>query len=98
MMEDRIYYNELFDIYNSLLTENERKIFIDYYHEDMSLSEIADNYSISRSAVQKTLKTVVDKLLNYEQQLKINKKTKKIINLLKDNQELVNKVIQVMND
>ena len=98
MMEDRIYYNELFDIYNSLLTENERKIFIDYYHEDMSLSEIADNYSISRSAVQKTLKTVVDKLLNYEQLLKINKKTKKIIDLLKDNQELVNKVVQVMND
>ena len=41
-MKDFVYYNNLFDIYGELLTDNEKNSFRDYYQEDLSLSEIAD--------------------------------------------------------
>lgn len=65
-MEEHIYYNSLFDCYEELLTDNEKKCFLSYYSEDLSLGEIANNNSISRSAVHKTVKTVCEKLENYE--------------------------------
>ena len=64
--------NNLFDCYSELLTENERKCFIDYYSEDLSLSEIATNNNVSRSAVGKTIKTVEEKLNIYEKLLNIH--------------------------
>ena len=65
-MEDLIYYNELFEIYSELLTEKEKETFKGYYFEDLSLSEIAENKDISRAAVSKMVKNVVDKLKYYE--------------------------------
>jgi len=41
MMENREYLNSLFDIYKDLLTPTEQETFINYYEEDLSLSEIA---------------------------------------------------------
>lgn len=70
-MEDFVYYNNLFDIYSDLLTKKEIETFKDYYQEDLSLSEIADSNNISRTAVQKTIKNVIDKLNNYEEKLHI---------------------------
>ena len=46
-MENREYLNNLFDIYKNLLTEVEQVTFINYYHEDLTLSEIAENRNIS---------------------------------------------------
>ena len=57
-MKDFVYYNNLFDIYGDLLTDNERDNFRDYYQEDLSLSEIAGEKNVSRSAIQKTIKNV----------------------------------------
>ncbi len=68
-MENREYLNSLFDIYKELLTKVEQITFIDYYIEDLSLQEIADNRSISKSSVAKSLKSAVDKLESYENKL-----------------------------
>ena len=84
-MEDFVYYNNLFDIYSDLLTDNERDNFQDYYQEDLSLSEIADEKNVSRSAIQKTIKNVIDKLNSYEEKLHIYKKNMKISELLDSN-------------
>lgn len=81
-MEDFIYYNSLFDIYGSLLTEKEQENFKDYYQEDLSLSEIAENKNISRSAVQKTIKVVLEKLNYYENNLNIYKKNEVLREIL----------------
>ncbi len=86
-MKDFVYYNDLFDIYSDLLTENERNTFSDYYQEDLSLSEIADEKNVSRSAIQKTVKNVIDKLNYYEDILQIYKKNLKISEIL-DSQDL----------
>ena len=73
-MKEFLYYNDLFDLYGSLLTEKEQNAFQDYYQEDLSLGEIAELKSISRSAVSKTIKTVLDKLNYYENHLLLYKK------------------------
>ncbi len=70
-MENFIKYNKLFDCYGSLLTENEKNCFKDYYEEDLSLQEIALNNNVSRSAIHKTIKNVEDKLELYEENLKL---------------------------
>ena len=91
---NRIYLNKLFDYYQNLLTEKEQNIFKDYYQDDLSLQEIADNLNISKSAVGKTIKIVEQKLMNYEQTLKLNDKSNKIREVLEGNvsQDILDKI------
>ena len=42
----------LFDFYGELLTERQKEFFELYYDEDLSLSEIAENYGITRQGVR----------------------------------------------
>ena len=95
-MEDFIYYNGLFDIYGCLLTEKEQNTFRDYYQEDMSLAEIADENNVSRSAVQKTVKTVLDKLKYYEDKLNIYVNNRKMNNILNSNN--ISEIKQVIQE
>jgi len=69
---------ELYDIYGSLLTEKQRQYFEDYYYMDLSLAEIAENYNISRNAVHDQLKRVYEALSNFESNLHLQSKLKKI--------------------
>ena len=84
-MEEFVYYNNLFDVYSSLLTEKEQVTFRDYYQEDLSLSEIANENNVSRAAVQKTIKTVLDKLKYYEDVLHIYDKNVRLREILNQN-------------
>lgn len=84
-MKEFVYYNNLFDIYGKLLTEKEQESFKDYYQEDLSLGEIAEIKNISRAAVQKTIKTVLEKLDYYEEILSVYKKNEKLKELLNIN-------------
>jgi len=84
-MEEFVYYNNLFDIYGSLLTEKEQVTFRDYYQEDLSLSEIANENNVSRAAVQKTIKTVLDKLKYYDDMLHIYDKNVRLREILNQN-------------
>ena len=62
----------LYIIYNDLLTINQKNYFKSYYFEDLSLSEIAENYNVSKTLIGKTLKQVESKLMDLENSLKIN--------------------------
>ena len=42
----------LFDFYGELLTDRQKEFYDLYYNEDLSLSEIAENYGISRRGVR----------------------------------------------
>ena len=86
-MENREYYNSLFDIYKELLTKTEQETFKEYYVEDLSLQEIADNRKISKSSVGKTLKNATDKLEQYEERLH-SYKTKEKLNQLLEEQDI----------
>ena len=99
-MEEFVYYNNLYDLYSELLTENEQNTFKDYYQEDFSLSEIANDRDISRSAVQKTLKNVLEKLDSYESKLHLYTKKEKINNLLELNNidEIKKQIEEILNN
>lgn len=88
-LKKTLYINDLFDFYGELLPNRQKKIVIDYYEENLSLSEIAENESISRNAVYDALKKAEDALMNYENTLHLYEKRKNYLNtldvLLKDN-------------
>ena len=77
-MDNKIYYNELYDYYGTLLTDKQRNYYEDYYFNDLSLSEISENNNVSRNAVHNQLKIVIEKLEFYENNLKLYEKRKKI--------------------
>ena len=49
-------FSILLDHYGSVLTERQRSILTEYYDEDLSLSEIAENFGISRQALHDALR------------------------------------------
>ena len=74
----------LYDYYSELLTEKQKLYFEDYYFYNLSLQEIADNNKISRNAVHKSLKDIVNKLNYYEDKLKLYEKGKEINKLIEN--------------
>ena len=86
-MEDRIYLTMLYDIYGDLLTEKERKYFEAYYFDNLSLGEISENMDVSRNAVHKSIKLVIEKLNEFESKLH-----------LKEKNEILSKIINSIND
>lgn len=59
----------LFDLYGSVLGERQREIFSDYYDNDLSLSEIADRFGITRQGVRDYIKRAEARLLELEGEL-----------------------------
>jgi len=94
-MEKFVKYNKLFDCYGKLLTEKERNCFQDYYEEDLSLQEIAENNKVSRSAIHKMLKNVEEKLDFYEENLKLGLILEKLKEL--DNLDDIEKIKKELN-
>ncbi len=97
-MKNVVYYNNLFDLYKDFLTIKEQNIFKDYYEEDLSLQEIALNKNISRNAVFKMIKRVLEKLENYESILQLNSKLLAIKKVLNECQEenIKKKIAQIL--
>lgn len=77
-MENSIYLSSLYDIYGKLLTDTQKNYFEDYYFNNYSLSEISENYNITRNAVHKSLKEAEKNLKNFEEKLGYLEKLKKI--------------------
>ena len=42
----------LYDFYGDLLTDRQKEFYDLYYHEDLSLAEIAENFGITRQGVR----------------------------------------------
>ena len=75
-MENNVKISILLEIYGNLLTEKQRALLENYYNNDLSLSEIAENEQITRQAVRDNLKKGENKLFEYEEKLGFMKKTK----------------------
>jgi hypothetical protein len=73
-VEDNVKISILLEIYGKLLTEKQYTLLDDYYNNDLSLSEIAENQKITRQAVRDNLKKGENKLLDYENKLGLMKK------------------------
>ena len=73
-MEKNVKISMLCSIYGKLLTEKQLAILEDYYDNDLSLSEIAQNQNITRQAVRDIIKKGETKLFELEEKLEIMKR------------------------
>ncbi len=98
-MEELVYYTMLYDIYGNLLTEKQRAYFEEYYFNNLSLSELASIYNISRNAIHRQLKETIKRLENYESILKLAKKNKILENIINNvsDEELKRKLQEVIS-
>ena len=74
-MDKKVEISMLCDLYGKLLTEKQFEFINDYYNNDLSLSEIAENNNITRQAVRDIIKKGERKLFEYEEKLLFMKKT-----------------------
>ena len=59
----------LYDYYGELLTDKQRDMIEQYYHQDLSLSEIAENAGISRQGVRDSVKRAEVQLFDMEERI-----------------------------
>ena len=87
-MEKKVEISILCDLYGKLLTDKQFEFLDDYYNNDLSLSEIAENNNITRQAVRDIIKKGENKLFEYEEKLEFMKRTLKqeeqIVNVLQE--------------
>lgn len=76
MFEKNLNIGFLLDFYGDVLTERRRDALDFYYNDDMSLSEIAEEMSISRQGVRDLIKKAEEELFFYEEKLGLAKKFK----------------------
>ena len=87
-MEKKVQISMLLQIYGAMLTEKQYGLLDDYYNNDLSLSEIAENYDITRQAVRDIIKKGENKLFELEEKLSVMdrmlKQDKKIQQILEE--------------
>ncbi len=81
---DREKNSLLLDYYGVLLTRHQQDILDEYFNEDLSMNEIADNLQISKSAVQDLIKRSLTQLNEFEKKLKLNARDQKLNNILEE--------------
>ncbi len=59
----------LLDFYGDVLTERQREVMEQYYNDDLSLAEIADNFGITRQGVRDSIKRGEGIILDLEQKV-----------------------------
>lgn len=95
-MEKNIVLSILCQIYGKLLTERQLAIMEDYYNNDLSLSEIAENRNITRQAVRDNLIKAEKKLMEFEEKLglmdKMFNQEQKLARVLRDINNIKNKL------
>ena len=77
-----VRYNTLLQIYGSLLSKTQYAFADAYFSYDLSLSEIAEAHNVSRSAVEDAIKKALNKLDEYEKNLKVLKNNEQILSLI----------------
>ncbi|MCR5108425.1 MAG: DNA-binding protein [Lachnospiraceae bacterium] len=77
-MEKIVKQSLLYDFYGELLTKHQRKIYEDAVFNDMSLSELSENYNITRQGAHDIIKRCDKALELYEDKLKLLEKTEAI--------------------
>ena len=81
-MDEVVYFNELYDLYGELLTDKQREYFEEYYFNNMSYGEMAEDFDVSRNAAFKQVHIVTDKLIEYEEKLHLLDKKSKMLELI----------------
>lgn len=100
-MLDKNTGNLLIDFYGSLLTKHQLDILDEYFKEDLSMNEIAENNSISKAAVSDIINRSIKQLEDYEKKLKLIKQSYKLDKIVDElnksgNRTLANKLNNII--
>ena len=98
MAQDRERLASLYETYNSLLTEHQRNILFDYYFDDLSMNEIAENQNVSKAAISDLINRSVKQLENYEKALGFLKIYEDLNNVINDMNNEDNQTIKNYSD
>ncbi len=94
-MEKNVQISILCQLYGKLLTKKQYEFLDDYYNNDLSLSEIAENNNITRQAVRDIIKKGEKKLFEYEEKLLFMKRT---LNQEKKIEKVLVELTKIQND
>ena len=94
-MEKNVEISILCQLYGKLLSEKQLEFIDDYYDNDLSLSEIAENHGITRQAVRDMLKKGEKKLFEYEEKLLF---MKRMLNQEKKIEEILVELTKIQKD
>jgi len=97
-MEKNVKVSMLCEIYGKLLTEKQLEVLTDYYNNDLSLSEIAENNNITRQAVRDIIKKGENKLFELEEKLSFMEKMIKQEKVLQEVLNELTKIQEVSSD
>ncbi len=89
-MDDILFKTLIYDYYNELLTDTQKQMYSMYYFDDCSITEIGEQFNISRQGARDSVKNAENKLCKYEEILNLVKKheeNKKKFNSLKKSVE-----------
>lgn len=93
-MEKKVEISILCQLYGKLLTTKQLECMDDYYNNDLSLSEIAQNNGTTRQAVKDIITKSEKKLFEYEKNLEFKKKTLEQEDKIKEILENLEKINQ----
>ncbi len=88
-MDEKLQQAYLYDFYGELLNDHQRRIYEDFYFNDLSLGEIAAQEEISRQAVADMVRRTGRKLAGYEEKLHL---VEKFLKVKESAQEILNLV------
>ena len=94
-MDKNVKISILSQLYGNLLTEKQFLFIEDYYNNDLSLSEIAENNNITRQAVRDNIKKGEKKLFEYEEKLGFMKRT---LNQEKKIEKVLSELTKIQKD
>ncbi len=109
MFDEITKLNLLYDFYGQLLTKRQQEVMNLYYEENYSLSEIAQEFNISRQGVHDSLKSAEKSLYEYENKLKlverfentriavetIDRHIEELVDKSEDDLEIKNKLLEI---
>ena len=94
-MEKNVQISILCQLYGKLLTKKQYEFLDDYYNNDLSLSEIAENNNITRQAVRDIIKKGEKKLFEYEEKLLF---MKRMFNQEKKIEKVLSELTKIQKD
>jgi len=98
MFEKDLNMSYLLDFYGDILPERQRRMLEMYYNEDLSLSEIAEEFAISRQGTRHDIKKGEKQLLFLEEKLSLAQKHRDLAQAAAQIAEKLSKLSPHMRD
>jgi hypothetical protein len=88
-VEKNLEMSYLLDFYGEVLTDKQREMLHQYYNDDFSLSEIGENFGITRQGARDAIKHGESTLLELEQKVGFAARYRRVQQTLEELEQMV---------